>query len=134
MEMVEWNESYSVGVEELDEQHKRWFGIINALFEASDTTGRSQAVADLLSDMKECAAAHFETEERYMSECGFPDLESHVRAHEQFRKKLDELFSEKMAGRQCVATDTLEFLYEWLVDHVLSCDKKYAPLVSAHKG
>jgi len=134
METIEWDESYSVGAKELDEQHKQLFRLLNALFESADITVESQTISDLLTGMKEYASMHFETEERYMSECGYPDLASHAWIHEQFRKKVDELCADRMAKKEGVAMDMLEFLYEWLVNHILSCDKQYAPLVSSQSS
>ena len=134
MNAIEWDESYSVGVEELDEQHKQLFRMINTLFEVPNVAVESQTISDLLTDVKEYTSYHFETEERYMSECGYPDIAAHMRAHEQFRKKVDDLWSARMAHRKGVPADILQFLYEWLSAHVLSCDKKYAALVSSHRG
>ena len=130
MDVIEWDESYSVGVEELDEQHKQLFRLLNALFEAEETSARSQTVSGLLEQMKAYAAMHFETEERYMSERGYAGLAGHVRAHEQFRKKAEELCSDRLDGQEGIFVEMLEFLYEWLVGHILSADKDYAPVVS----
>ncbi|MBL7152800.1 MAG: hemerythrin family protein [Phycisphaerae bacterium] len=134
MDIIEWDESYSVGVEELDEQHKQLFNLLNALFEAEETSAESQTVSDLLAGMKAYAAMHFETEERYMSECEYADLASHAWVHELYRKKADKLCSDQMDGREGVFPEMLRFLYEWLVVHILSCDKDYAPFIRGHQA
>lgn len=128
---IEWNESFSVGVKELDEQHKRLFKIFDDLLGSLDTAADSRAVVDVLEGLKEYASVHFATEEKYMSECGYPQLENHKRTHEQFRKKVDDLCSNATMQPVTVLSDTLKFLYAWLSDHILSCDRKYASLVSS---
>jgi hemerythrin len=133
MGMINWDESYSVGVKELDEQHKRLFKMLDDLFDSMDTAADFQTVSEVLEGLREYALVHFETEERYMSECGYPDLENHKWTHEQFRKKVDDLFSSGAARPEQVLTDILNFLYEWLTNHILSCDKKYAPLVGSYQ-
>ena len=133
MGVISWNDRYSVGVKELDEQHKQLFKMLDDLFESIDTVVDSQTVSDVLSRLREYALEHFETEERYMSECEYPDIENHKGMHEQFRMKVDDLCSVGTARPEQVLTDVLNFLYEWLTGHILSCDKKYAPLVGSYQ-
>lgn len=134
MEVIEWDESYSVGVQELDEQHKQLFKIINTLFEIPDTGMDSQSVSDTLADMRGYASVHFETEERYMSECAYPDLADHIREHQHYRKKVDDLCARNASEKSELPGDILNFLYEWLAAHILSCDKKYALFLSSYRS
>jgi hemerythrin len=133
MGAVEWDERYSVGVRELDEQHKQMFEMLDGLFESMDTVMNSRTVSEVLAGLKKYALVHFETEERYMSECGYPDMENHKWEHEQFKKKVDSLCSDRAASPELVLTDILDFLYTWLTNHILSCDKKYATLVCSYQ-
>lgn len=133
MGTIEWDENYSVGVEELDEQHKQLFRMLDDLFDSVDTAVDSQTVSDVLAGLREYALVHFETEERYMSECGYPDLENHKWEHEQFRKKIDDLCSGGAARLEQVLTDMLDYLYGWLTTHTISYDKEYAPFVCSHQ-
>lgn len=133
MDAIEWNENYSVGVVELDEQHKKLFKVINTMFEADDLSVNSKTITDLLTDVVEYAFVHFETEERYMSESEYPDLASHIRAHDIFRKKVDELRTAQMAKNKNMPSDMIRFLYEWLVNHIMFCDKKYMPYISSNQ-
>ena len=130
METIEWNESYSVGVKELDEEHKQLFRIINALFEAPDTHMDLQRISELLADMREYASVHFETEEKYMSECRYPDIANHIRAHQRYRDKVNNIRPQSLTENPEQFEKIIQFLYEWLAGHILSCDKKYALLVS----
>jgi len=131
MNTIEWNESFSVGVDELDQQHQRLFKMLNALFESVDTDSESETAEALVGDMAEYANSHFETEERYMSECEYPHLAAHKEEHEAFRKKVDELTQGGRAGQGEVAREMTEYLYEWLTNHVLFSDKQYAPVVGS---
>lgn len=134
MDAIEWNESYSVGVAELDEQHKGLFKIINTIFESDDLSVNSQTITDLLSKMAKYTTAHFDVEEKYMSECDYPDIASHIRAHDTFRKKVDELRLAQKAENKNMPSDMSRFLYEWLVNHIMFCDKKYEPYITGHNS
>jgi hemerythrin len=133
MDAIEWNDSYSVGVNELDEQHKKLFRIINTMFSAEDLSVSSKVMTDLIDEMSKYASIHFETEERYLSECNYPELENQIRAHDVFRKKVDELRSAQTAESENVPSEMIRFLYEWLVNHIMFCDKKYMPYISNNR-
>lgn len=133
MDSIEWDESYSVGIAKLDEQHKGLFRLLNTLYECEDLSVNSQVIADLLNDMTEYASLHFDIEERYMYECEYPELAAHIRAHDTFRKKVDELQSAIMATDREMPSKMIRFLFEWLVNHIMFCDKKYAPYITGHQ-
>jgi hemerythrin len=130
MDAIEWNESYSVGVSELDEQHKKLFRLINTMFKAEDLSANSKIMIDSLTEMSKYASVHFETEERYLSECKYPELENHIRTHDIFRKKVDEFRSAQTTQSKNMSSDMTRFLLEWLVNHIMFCDKKYMPYIS----
>lgn len=133
MGAIEWDERYSVGVEELDEQHKQLFRILDALFESEQAAVDSREILNVLAELREYAALHFATEERYMAEWGYPDLANHKWAHAQYRKKVDELCSGGATDPDTVLSNMIEFLYTWLSVHILSCDKDYARLACSHQ-
>ncbi len=134
MTMIEWDESYSVGVGELDDQHKVLFRMIDKLLEVPDARTGSKIITDVLSEMRAYTSYHFESEEKYMSECAYPDLEGHVRQHEYFCKKVDELLSNITGQQDVLLSDMTNFLYNWLSNHILGSDKKYAPyLIARHE-
>ena len=64
MESIIWNNNFSVGVQELDKQHKKIIEIENRLIKAKDGRIDSETIADLLSDLTKYATKHFETEEK----------------------------------------------------------------------
>ena len=133
MAIIEWNQRYSVGIEELDEQHSRLFSIFYTLLEVGDISLKSKEVADALADLSAYTYEHFTVEEKYMAECGYPDLESHIRIHDAFRKKIGVLCSDKSEKQAKNLTEILSKLYEWLVTHVCSCDQQYVPYVTGQQ-
>ncbi len=133
MDAIEWDDSYSVGVPELDEQHKNLFRIVNTMFSTEDLSVNSKVITDLMAEMAEYASVHFETEERYMSECKYPGLANQIRAHDVFRKKVDELRSLHTAENKNMPSEMIRFLYEWLVNHIMFCDKKYMPYIGGNQ-
>ena len=125
MEKFIWSEKYSVGVKNLDDQHKVVFESINNLIEANDLTVRSESITDALIKMTEFFWDHLEVEEKYMKEYGYPEFEKHVIQHNEFREKIMDLNLDQMAHKDSVLEDLLIFLTGWWSNHILKVDMRY---------
>jgi hemerythrin-like metal-binding protein len=123
--MIEWNETYSVGIDEIDRQHKQLLKMVNRLIANPAVTVDSETISSLLTDMREYASMHFKTEEQYMTASEYPDLEQHKDQHREFRRVMLDLCMRTMAKDQKVPGKMMEYLIEWLVNHILHSDKKY---------
>ncbi len=126
MSYIIWDESFSVEVKEIDEQHKKWISIINELHDSlikgigfDEITGKS------LKAMEEYAAFHFAFEEQYMSEIGFSDFSTHKQTHDEFREKIRKYVRDEATGKLVLNTEIMRILKDWLVNHILHCDKQY---------
>ena len=127
MPLMNWDEIMSVGVEEIDDQHRRLIDLINEAYEALQKHDEHR-MSELIDKMSEYAQSHFESEERYLARCDFPHLEAHKVQHVQFNQTVAEFrrqqFSETNLSKIFV------FLSRWLATHILESDKEYAPYLS----
>ena len=130
MARIEWTEELSVGVPELDAQHRRWIEMINELHDtllhgsADDlvtVTGR------MLQGMADYVAEHFRTEEAYMERVGFEGVEEHRRVHRRFSQRVQRYLEEHESGVTLLNTSLMKELMNWLTDHIAAMDKQYAP-------
>ncbi|MBF0570166.1 MAG: hemerythrin family protein [Candidatus Omnitrophica bacterium] len=126
MEIVSWSESYSVGVAEIDAQHKKLVSILNLLVSSMAQGAEKKVLSSILTDLAEYAGYHFDTEERYMEKFNFPGLESHRMEHQWFKTKVTTLLEADKNGEPVVAVELLEFLWEWLRKHILGVDQKFS--------
>jgi hemerythrin-like metal-binding protein len=83
-----WSSNYSVGVEELDKQHRRLIHLINRIPEKLTSAPRDAALGELLRALLEYSAQHFACEERRLREAGYPYLGDQEAAHNDFRDRL----------------------------------------------
>jgi hemerythrin-like metal-binding protein len=127
MEVIEWNESYSVENEELDNQHQLLFDMINALFQAIGSDDAFVIMPAVIQDLGSYAVEHFRTEERYMAECEYPGLETQKQQHSEFCTKVSQWSTSYAYDPDKFAAEAVEYLYGWLTNHILSQDKLYAP-------
>ena len=127
MEKVIWNQRLSVGVEEIDRQHKQLVGVLNQLLGMEGVTVDSETISDTLTRMTEYADYHFKSEEAFMQKYAYPEYEAHRLEHIAFMRKTAELAMGTMAYKKSIPTDLLEYLKSWLVEHILVTDMKYKP-------
>jgi hemerythrin len=127
MELITWNESFSVGVRQFDEQHKELVRMLNQLIVDPEAGTRSETISELLSAMTNYAEVHFEAEEVLMEQYGYPQLDEHTAQHDAFRRKTAELCIETMNRIGTVPESLLQYLRDWLIEHILQSDMTYKP-------
>lgn len=129
MALMHWSEEMSVGVPELDADHKELIRVINRLAEDYDNRNRRSAVRQSLFSLLRYAEFHFAREEKVMAACGYPELDEHKRAHRSFIARIRTLnrkFDTDPDGlAEFVNRNLLSFLQDWLNHHILIEDKAY---------
>ncbi len=128
---IRWDYSYSVKIAELDHQHQRLFRAVAEL-EYAVRMGRADYVIDeVLEKVIEHTIGHFAAEEELMEQHGFPGLAAHRHDHQMLAQKLTKFNLSNMAGRPDVPSALLDFLQEWLREHILKTDKEYSEFLNA---
>jgi hemerythrin len=69
---------------------------------------------------------HFEAEERHMKSIGYKNLEKHISEHKYFADRIHTLIHNKDVNDSLVSKETVLYLWKWLMDHVMTEDKKYS--------
>lgn len=121
-----WDESYNVGIEEIDQDHKRLVTLINDLYEAMQDGSGGALLLPIFSALRNYTETHFAREERFIVECDAPDQESHFQEHKQMMAKLAELESRHRSGEAAISLQTLTFLRDWLKNHICVVDQAMA--------
>ena len=129
MEKIVWNQSFSVGVARLDEQHKKIINMINLLRSKPEVDVRSETVSELLTRLTRYASDHFATEEQLLVEYGYPEVAAHKEAHRAYRMKVVALCQDTMDHNAAVPDELLRFLGDWWVNHILGADMRYSSLL-----
>ena len=130
MKILEWQDEYSVGVKELDAQHKSLLNVINVLIEGEQREFEKEQFSATIRSLIHYAYTHFATEERYMTQVSFPEQEQHVLEHMDFIIKVLSLALKAEEGSAENRKELLQFLKEWYSFHVLGNDRHYIPFFS----
>ncbi len=126
-----WKDEFSVKSPRLDAQHKRLFELINDLYEAMQQKVGQEQLQGVLRMLEQYSITHFKDEERTLEEFDCPGLPQQREAHLFFKRKLME-FQHQLQKELLFPRDVLVFLKEWLIDHILFMDLKFAPLIEEH--
>ena len=133
MPLMQWTPAMSVGMEELDNDHKVLIKVINDLDANADSNSRREVVRQCLISLRRYAEFHFAREEKAMSACGYPQLDGHKGEHRDFVKRIQDVTARFDAGTEDAAgivnRELLDFLKDWLNHHILIEDMAYRPHV-----
>lgn len=131
MALMTWNESFSVGVKALDEQHKGLVATLNGLH-AAMLAGQAKVVTgELLGRLVKYTAEHFAAEEAMMKRTGYPKFEQHHAKHVDLTTQVKTFADRYQRGEISLNVDLLMFLREWLVNHIQKTDRDYGPWMNA---
>lgn len=127
MALVEWSEQLSVGIQEIDEQHKVLVGLLNDLHRSIHERHGSEASRAILDKLGEYTRIHFAVEESLMRITDYPGYEVHKKEHEELIAQLVDFLNKIAAGGGSISFQLLHFLKMWLTHHILESDKEYTP-------
>lgn len=126
MAAFKWDESYSVRVRQCDAQHQKLFEIINQLAD-SMRIGKGQAViSQIVSELITYTRTHFQQEEALMERAEYPDLGAHRLLHRKLVANVEEFQRDLDGGLRPNTVAVLDFLKEWLTQHIQKVDKAYS--------
>ena len=126
MAIFKWEEKYSVKVQEMDDQHKRLFELINQLHDAMQSGKGNALLTEIVKGLKDYSITHFSAEEKYMEKIKYSGLAEQKEQHRTFIKKVEEYEQQVSLGKLSLSIEVLTFLRDWLVNHIQRVDKKYS--------
>jgi hemerythrin len=121
----EWTQDMAVGVVEIDSQHRALFEHLNRLVQAMSQGEAKKEIGQTLDFLSRYAQSHFATEEQYMTQYGYPSLETHRLQHRTFVREFSTWMAEFQAKGASVtlALDVHHRVTDWLVNHITRTDK-----------
>lgn len=134
MKRLEWSNKLSLGVPHIDKQHQRLVQLSNNLVAAIQTGMAEDILEALFKELREYTMFHFQDEELYMNQVGFPELDAHTKSHESLKQQVKDYQNELLANRDVSPSDVLKFLKAWLVDHIIYEDLRISRYVSEQSG
>jgi hemerythrin-like metal-binding protein len=129
MALMRWTEAMSVGIPELDADHRILIKVINELTLNAGSADREKVLRQCLYGLLRYAEFHFGREEKVMEACGFPAVEHHKDEHLAFTQHVQELAGRIDSGEaqalEVVNDELTDYLKNWLIHHILIEDMAY---------
>ena len=133
MALFDWNDSYSVGVRALDDDHKKLIAIVNELHDGILAGHTREALGPVLDKLVQYTKSHFNHEEMLFDRTKYPDSGPHKKEHADLLKKAGELQSRyKDGATSMLSLETMGFLKNWLSHHINGIDKAYTSHLHKH--
>jgi hemerythrin len=127
-----WKNKHSVGVRELDEQHKIIMQCLDELHEELMRGKINQPVALLLDNLMSLAKEHFATEEKLMASTEFPELDEHRASHQDLMERIENFISWQVTRDPSAYCQFMYFVREWMIRHMVKDDQKFGPWLVKH--
>lgn len=124
--MIEWSDSYRVGIDRIDSMHEEMFNVFRRVRKIERMGGNMQwAVAEAVKYFISYARKHFEDEEDFMRGLGYTGYERHKAVHDAMRDKiLPRIYSRLQASEYSdeAIEQFLSICEKWLARHILGHD------------
>ena len=124
MKDIVWGDVLSVGVDEIDEDHRKLVNIFNTLNHSVTEGASPEYLAAVLEELINCTVWHFSHEERLMLKYGYEGAEEHKAEHQELIQGARELQQEILQAGKPVADEDIESLERWLTGHILTSDAR----------
>lgn len=129
-QFAEWSDELSVGIEEIDAQHKMLVGLLNRLYdEAIVHQASAETLNDILHELVEYTIIHFAVEESLFRIFDYPATEIHTKHHNELKVQVAELQEKLKRGEATLNVELMMFLKKWLQYHIIEEDKLYGPFL-----
>jgi len=123
--LIEWSDELTVGVEEMDSQHRKLIDMINTVHDLLNEGKRDEAREFFVREITRYLEEHLKAEEEFMKRINYPDFERHKLAHDNFRKVISECIPKIEEGDIKEFRSSVALCWSWLYSHILKFDKRY---------
>lgn len=126
--MFEWQDKYAIGLEEIDNQHKRLFELANKIYDLlknDSADDKYDKIVDLIEELRNYTVYHFNAEEEYMESIDYMRIFSQKIAHKNFIDKIMDIDLNQIDNNQDeYLLNTLNFIVDWLAEHIIKADHR----------
>jgi len=123
---IKWNDNLSVGIDEIDEEHKKLLGMINQLQTAAHYHTDDTLVESTLNDLIDYTKYHFSREEELLQKHNYPDYDDHKKQHEAMVEQVTKFIDEYRVDKTRTIENVVLYLKTWLINHIKGSDQRYA--------
>jgi hemerythrin-like metal-binding protein len=125
MALISWGPALAVGVQEIDDQHKKLIDLVNQLNDAMHAGQGKEALGKVLAELVRYTVYHFGTEEKLMAKYNYEMSAPHKAEHKKLVEDVGAFKAKFDGGNAMISTEIMNFLRDWLSKHIMQTDKKF---------
>ncbi len=122
--LIEWKDEFSVGVPEVDHEHRELIDLINALHARLGSEAAQVSVEDFLGEIYAKISAHFALEEKVMRDRDYDQYQDHKTAHEQLLDEIRDIMDDYEDSAEFNEQDLAARLERWFSEHFKTKDAR----------
>ncbi len=130
MALMTWNDTYSIGIKFVDDQHAGLFDSLNELHAAMLKGQERNVIGSLLQDLLAYTRSHFSAEELMLTKARYPDIAAHRMKHQKLTAEVAAYAERYKRGEAALSVHLIHFLRDWLTQHILREDRAYGAWLS----
>ncbi|OVE76085.1 hypothetical protein BVX97_02335 [bacterium E08(2017)] len=123
----------SVGVEEMDSQHRDYGRLIAKIKEIEDGGGDIARLKDVLMELEKLTLYHFQCEENLMREYSFPGYKEHEAKHDNLMTALNRYITEIDTPTFNIG-EFYRFVCDWVLEHTLELDTELGAFIAERRN
>lgn len=133
LNLVDWDERYSVGVKVIDDQHKQLVVMANELYAGClhGDEAAKEYFAKTIHQAVDYVKVHFATEELLMHKISYPRHHIHKKEHEDFVQKILTEVGAFSRGEKFVPNHFARYLRDWVLEHIAISDRLYGDFLAS---
>ena len=120
----------SVGNPSIDRDHRMLIQYVNEMHTAMAARQGKEIVGTILAKLVKYTHEHFGREEIIWKSGGLADLDRHKKLHVDLLRTVDQFKSKYDSGTAMLSLDVMNFLRDWLTNHILKTDKAAAAAIA----
>lgn len=134
MEFFKWEDVTKINIGFIDEQHKKLVDLTNKLHDSIINQEDDTIIGEVLQELLDYTIYHFKHEEAFMTEYNFMKCNLHKIIHDGFTNQVRQLNEKYKAGERNLSLKTLNFLKDWLINHIGKCDVEYGDFIKSRNS
>jgi hemerythrin len=131
MPIVEWQDTFSIGIYTFDAHHKHLIMLLNTFYDDFDSGSSEERLAILIDDLINYAKYHFDAEEEWMKMHEYFRYAEHREQHEFFIKSITGVQKDVVKDKKSLSYQVLIFLFNWFTNHILIADAEFGRITTA---
>jgi methyl-accepting chemotaxis protein len=124
-DLISWGHQFILGIKTIDDQHKVLVDLINKVYSEFGSSNNKTVLKKILNELVDYTVYHFGNEEEQFDKIQYKHSQEHIHEHKKFVDTIVKFKKEFEAGSQVLSFDIVNFLKNWLLDHILKSDKRY---------